>query len=83
MVKHQYLLQVAFITAAMVCLCSLGSWVGVSKIKELLTYVFYMRNMPTQLLTFQNGVFSQDSCYRLMLSCVEKKLLLESLISLL
>ena len=36
------------------------------KIKVLLTYVFYvttviMRNMCRQLLTFQNGVFSQDS----------------------
>ena len=36
------------------------------KIKVLLTYVFYVitiitRNMRGQLLTFQNGVFSQDS----------------------
>ena len=38
------------------------------KIKELSTYVLYvtiviMCNMHVQLLTFQNGVFSQDSCY--------------------
>ena len=38
------------------------------KIKALSTYVLYitiviMRNMLTQLLTFQNVVFSQDSCH--------------------
>ena len=37
------------------------------KIKALLTYVIYvtivsMCNMCAQLLMFQNGVFSQDSC---------------------
>ena len=37
------------------------------KIKALSTYVLYvtiviMRNVRAQLLTFQNGVFSQDSC---------------------
>ena len=34
----------------------------------LLTYVFYItivivRNMRAQLLTFQNGIFSLESCY--------------------
>ena len=38
------------------------------KIKALSTYVFYvtiviMCNMRAQLLTFQNGIFSQDSCF--------------------
>ena len=38
------------------------------KIKVLSTYVFYvtiviMHNMRAQLLTFQNGVFSLESCY--------------------
>ena len=42
------------------------------KIKVLLTYVFYvtiviMHNIHAQLLTFQNGVFSQDSCLEILL----------------
>ena len=45
------------------------SWAGLNEIKGLLTYVFdvtivIMRNMRAQLLTFQNGVYSQDLYYR-------------------
>ena len=43
-------------------------WAGLNEIKALSTHVLYvtiviMRNMCAQLLTFQNDVFSQDSCY--------------------
>ena len=61
----------------MVCIVrshSLCSWDGLKetkpfKIKGLFTYVFYItiviiHNMCAQLLTLQNGVYSQDLYYR-------------------
>ena len=41
-----------------------------------------MRNMRAQLLTFQNGVFSQDSCYRVIIQFYRKKIASGMLISL-
>ena len=69
---------------------SLGSWVGLKKlfkIKVLLTYVFYvtiviMCNMRAQLLMFQNGVFSLDSCYGVNTWFYRKKIASGMLISL-
>ena len=86
--EHDSMVQVSI---SIVCSRSLGSRVGLTepfKIKVLSTYVFYvtiviLRNMRTQLLTFQNGVLIQDSYSRAITWFYQKKIVPGTLKSLL